>query len=102
MVNNIARNEDAFNKDIEIQSVRSSSTDIEDVEIREEKIGQEVWTEDDIEHYPEFVEAQDEAQRRQDGTVARAITQNSWKDPGPPPDGGREAWIQGSFPLPLF
>jgi hypothetical protein len=97
MVKNINNNDDAFEKDIEIQSAHSSSTDIEDDEIREEKNGKGVLREDDIEAYPVFDETQDEEQRQKDGAVTRTSTKSSWKDPGPPPDGGREAWIQGSF-----
>ena len=97
MVNTI-NSEDAFNKDIEIQSVHSSSTDIEDDGIREEKNENGGLTEEeDIEAYPVFNETQDEEQRQKDGAVTRTSTKSSWKDPGPPPDGGREAWIQGPF-----
>jgi hypothetical protein len=98
MVKNINNSEDAFEKDIEIQSAHSSSTIIEDDEIREEINGKGVLREEDgIEVYPVFDETQDEEQRQKDGAVTRTSTKSSWKDPGPPPDGGREAWIQGSF-----
>jgi len=98
MVKNINNSDDAFEKDIEIQSAHSSSTDIEDDEIREENNGKGALRgEDDIEAYPVFDETQDEEQRQKDGAVTRTSTKSSWKDPGPPPDGGREAWIQGSF-----
>jgi len=92
-------NEDVFKKDIEIQSVHSSSTDIEDDENRKEK-AQGILSEDDIEAYPVVEETQDEKQRREKGAVTRTSTKSSWKDPGPPPDGGREAWIQGSSSCP--
>jgi hypothetical protein len=31
------------------------------------------------------------------GVVTRTSTKSSWKDPGPPPDGGTTAWLQGEF-----
>lgn len=29
------------------------------------------------------------------GIMSRLSTKSSWIDPGPPPDGGKQAWIQG-------
>ncbi|KAE9369062.1 MFS general substrate transporter [Stipitochalara longipes BDJ] len=69
-------NEDAFNKDLEAGVLTGK---------------------DDIEAYPVVDETQDEAQRPKEGAVTRTSTKSSWKDPGPPPDGGREAWIQAAM-----
>ena len=93
-------NEDVFKKDIEIQSVHSSSTDIEDDEIRREEKRKGILSEEDIEVYPVVDETQGEKRRGEEGAVTRTSTKSSWKDPGPPPDGGREAWIQGLLPYP--
>jgi hypothetical protein len=99
MVNNIQVSDDAFNKDLEVQSIHSSSTEIE-ADLDDRKGG--VLTEkDDIESYP-VVDETEEGQRQKDGAMTRTSTKSSWKDPGPPPDGGREAWTQGSFTSLLF
>lgn len=99
MVNDIRNSrDDGFDKDLEVQSVHSSSTGIDEEGVREKKGG--VLKEDDIEAYPVVCETEDEEQRRKDGAVTRTSTKSSWKDPGPPPDGGREAWIQSSSPFP--
>jgi len=87
--------EDAIDKDLEVQSLHLSSTDVE----TEEK-GDALTRKDDIEAYPVVDETQGEGQKQKDGAVTRTSTKSSWKDPGPPPDGGKEAWIQGSFTLP--
>lgn len=29
--------------------------------------------------------------------LSRMSTKSSWKDPGPPPDGGTKAWMQGVY-----
>jgi hypothetical protein len=100
MANNIQANEDAFDKDLEVQSVHCSSTDIE-ADLDERKGG--VLTEkDDIETYPVVDETQEGGKAQKDGAITRTSTKSSWKDPGPPPDGGREAWIQGSFTSPIY
>lgn len=31
------------------------------------------------------------------GPATRTSTKSSWKDPGPPPDGGFTAWSQGAY-----
>jgi hypothetical protein len=87
--------EDEFDKDIEVQSLHLSSTEVETEEKRDALTGK-----DDIEAYPVVDETQDEEQKQKDGAVTRTSTKSSWKDPGPPPDGGKEAWIQGSFTPP--
>jgi hypothetical protein len=97
MVNNFQPREDEFNKDLEVQSMHSSSTDIEDDDkFRDEEKGGVQREEDDIEAYPVVDETREEENRQKDGAVTRTSTKSSWKDPGPPPDGGRKAWIQGS------
>ena len=32
---------------------------------------------------------------KKETAVTRTSTKSSWKDPGPPPDGGMSAWAQG-------
>lgn len=57
----------------------------------------------DIEAYPDGVnDPQNEewsggCEGGKDGTVTRTSTKSSWKDPGPPPDGGWVGWTQGEF-----
>jgi hypothetical protein len=101
MVNNIRPREDENNKDLEVQSVHFSSTDIEDNDkFRDDEKGGPLREGDDIETYPVVNETREEENRQKDGAVTRTSTKSSWKDPGPPPDGGRKAWIQGSCPSP--
>jgi hypothetical protein len=110
MVNNIRPREDGINKDLEVQSLHSSSTDIEDSDkFRDEEKRGSLREGDDIEAYPVVDETREEENRQNDGAVTRTSTKSSWKDPGPPPDGGRKAWIQGSswspglnFAVPFF
>lgn len=89
---------------IEIQSIYcSSSTEIgsdDDESIQQEKNrkGGVLSEKEDIEACLTVVtETQDGEGRTKEGTVTRTRTKSSLKDPGPPPDGGREAWIQGSY-----
>jgi hypothetical protein len=94
-MNDIRNSRDnGFDKDLEVQSVHSSSIDIEEDEGRREDKGGVLTEKDDIEAYPVVDETQDEEKRQKDAAVTRTSTKGSWRDPGPPPDGGREAWIQ--------
>lgn len=110
MVNNIRPREDGINKDLEVQSVHSSCTDIEDNDkFRDDEKGGPLREGDDIETYPVVDETREKENRQKDGAVTRTSTKSSWQDPGPPPDGGRKAWKQGSSlspglnsPVPLF
>jgi hypothetical protein len=97
MVNNIQPREDEINKDLEVQSVHFSSTDVEDNDkSQDDEKGGPLRERDDIETYPVVDETREEENRQKDGDVTRTSTKSSWKDPGPPPDGGSKAWIQGS------
>ena len=92
---------EAFDKDIEIQSSETGSKQIND-------------TETDIEDGRIVIEGEkDEAQvesirgigrelgtenwngGKGGGLATRISTKSSWKDPGPPPDGGWSGWTQG-------
>jgi hypothetical protein len=89
---------DAFDKDAEIQTVGSDSQDLEkqddeerdtDIEAGSNEPQQQIWSA--ISHRnnhigPEELDA-----------VTRTSTKSSWKDPGPPPDGGWEGWTQGEL-----
>lgn len=80
-----------LDKDVEIHSSHSDSDD----HGGEEKDGRFLSMTDkgDIEAYPDAINATyDEAK---EGPVTRTNTKSSWKDPGPPPDGGVGAWTQG-------
>ena len=52
------------------------------------------FADDDVEASPEHVEAPD-------GTIhkilSKTLSRSSWKDPGPPPDGGLKAWTQAAM-----
>jgi hypothetical protein len=92
--------EDTFDKDVEIQSIHSSS---HSDSIRDEEYERRVMTmteKGDIEAYPGGVnEPQNEEWNGSGiGPMARASTKSSWKDPGPPPDGGWSGWTQGMVP----
>lgn len=98
MVNNIRPREDEYNKDLEVQSVHFSSTDIEDNDkFRDDEKSGPLREGDDIETCPVVDETREEENRQNDGAVTRTSTMSSWKDPGPPPDGGRKAWIQAAM-----
>jgi hypothetical protein len=92
-----------LDKDLEIQSIHSSSTDIETEDketIRHDRRGKGgvLNEKDDIEAFPTVVNGmQDENGKEKGEAMTRTSTKSSWKDPGPPPDGGREAWIQGGY-----
>lgn len=87
-----------------IQSVHSHSTLEPDVEASEERHFEplSMTEKGDIEVYPDGAnypqnEKWDGAENvlAKEGTVTRTSTKSSWKDPGPPPDGGLMAWTQG-------
>ncbi|TVY81309.1 Aspyridones efflux protein apdF [Lachnellula suecica] len=69
----------ALDKDVEIQTVHSNSNSDEEIGDGEEK---------DVEAYPVV------SNNGKGDAVTRTSTKSSWKDPGPPPDGGIGAWTQ--------
>lgn len=100
---------DSLDKDVEIHSLHSpSSTTIhsQDGERDVEKgdVGSVPETQD-IEEYPESnVCYGEEGDRKRKGrnltnVISRIGTKSSWKDPGPPPDGGWSGWTQGMLTL---
>jgi hypothetical protein len=85
---------DRLDKDVEIQTIHSESDD--NGEGGEESSGKDekflsMTAKGDIEAYPVGSNEGKEA------PVTRTSTKSSWKDPGPPPDGGAGAWTQGKF-----
>ncbi len=87
---------ETFDKDVEIQSLHSDSEIEEGITVTD---GRTLTEKGDIEAYPDGVnQPQNEVYRE---AVTRTSTKSSWKDPGPPPDGGLSGWSQGSFSQPL-
>jgi len=92
----------------DITSIHSSDSSVHhdqhgDIErgIFEQKVDGRTLTEKgDIEAYPDSVNeppnAEDREWERENGPATRVRTKESWKDPGPPPDGGWSGWKQGS------
>jgi hypothetical protein len=95
-------------KDIEIQS---SNSHLESDHESHSKNGREfaplsMTEKGDIEAYPDGSnDPQNEAwtggMMAKSGPVTRTSTKSSWKDPGPPPDGGWLGWTQGVCWIPL-
>jgi hypothetical protein len=89
------------NKEIEITSNTRSSGSLErsrDHDIDKEEKGEEL----DIEAEEDEIDENDPhgdgygGKENVMGTAAtRSSTKSSWKDPGPPPDGGWSGWTQG-------
>ena len=100
---------DSYDKDVEIQSLHSHSYgddghavgDAREAVTRPRKV--------DIEACPDGVDVLQSnkwnisgghgilAGNVKEGAVTRTSTKSSWKDPGPPPDGGWVGWTQGLF-----
>lgn len=81
-------------KDEEAPSVHSSTTDHEENEPHYASVAERSA---DIEAIPtDDVEAGEKSgvKRALTHTLSRFSTKSSWKDPGPPPDGGLQAWVQ--------
>jgi hypothetical protein len=92
---------DSVSKDLEVQSLPSSSSD-HNVHDMEEKGGRTMTEKGDIEAYPDGLnDPQNQVWSGKEGTVTRTNTKSSWKDPGPPPDGGLSGWTQGMY-IPLL
>lgn len=49
---------------------------------------------DDIEASPQHLEEPDGAIHK---ILSKTLSRTSWKDPGPPPDGGLQAWTQAAM-----
>ena len=85
---------ESFEKDVEIQSLHSSSESLH--ELDDEKIEKKGRDEEEVEEGEGG--GKEEEGRGALGLVARltrSSTKSSWKDPGPPPDGGLSGWTQG-------
>jgi len=103
--------------DIDVLSIHSSSsTEIEDQSIFSSS-STEIGSDDDESIHPEknikggvlsekegletclaeITKAVDGKGRKKVAVVTRSIIKSSRKESKPPPDGGREAWVQGSY-----
>ena len=84
---------DTLEKDAKIQTISSDSDDNGGGESSGKDDRFLSMTEKgDIEAYPV---ASNEMFEGKEAPVTRTSTKSSWKDPGPPPDGGMGAWAQG-------
>ena len=98
---------DTFNGDIESQSIRHSlsSSEIARESDRDEELGGErekkltLAEKGEADPYPDAINAVRneiwDGSEEKGGAVTRMSTKSSWKDPGPPPDGGWIGWTQG-------
>jgi hypothetical protein len=78
-ITNSSAEEEVERHSVDTHSMHSTDTDIEH----------------DAAHPSGVLEADGEKARRDhEGPVTRTSTKGSWKDPGPPPDGGLTAWGQ--------
>jgi hypothetical protein len=99
----VSSSSDTFSKDIEVQSIPSESIEHDDSDIdpptRREILC--MTEKGDIEAYPDGVNdpQNEEWSGGKEGAVTRTSTKSSWKDPGPPPDGGWVGWTQGVLAL---
>lgn len=100
---------DSFDKDVEIQSLHSpSSTTVRSEDSKKDVKkgdGGSVSEDQDIEEYPESMDQaccvengnEKSKGRSLKDVITRTSTKSSWKDPGPPPDGGLSGWTQGTW-----
>ena len=101
---------DTFDKEVEVQSAHTNSSahieaDIEEKNSRRDGRFMTMTEKGDIEAYPDGVnDPQNEpySASAKDGAVTRTSTKSSWKDPGPPPDGGWIGWTQGVYSFLVF
>ncbi len=88
---------EAFEKDVEIHALNSDArhNSGEDTEGEEGKIERR---EGGLIAAGEEPDSEKNAGHREGGEViARTSTRGTWKDPGPPPDGGMVGWTQGTY-----
>jgi hypothetical protein len=96
---------DTLDRDSEIQSIQTDSsahneTDIEEGNSKRDGRFMTMTKKGDIEAYPDGV---NDSQNKpysgcaKERAVTRTSTKSSWKDPGPPPDGGWTGWSQGVY-----
>ena len=95
----------SFEKDLEIQSPTPPSSSLQlKSDIDKEERGEEEDFEAEEEGSDQNDPHGDGYGGRGEGSVlgtgvTKTSTKSSWKDPGPPPDGGLVAWTQGAFRL---
>lgn len=89
---------EALDKDIEIQTLHSDSHDSEIIEEVDDASNQESDVESGKGQIQKINSSEKEGFRNEKlEAVTRTSTKSSWKDPGPPPDGGLVGWTQGIF-----
>jgi hypothetical protein len=89
-----------FEKYVETPSVHSSDlSEHNGLDIEQAPIS--VTQNRNIEKHPKSLNQPQDVEYNGKGAVTRTSTKSSWKDPGPPPDGGLRAWTQGVYP-PFF
>jgi hypothetical protein len=89
---------DGPNKEADISSVNSTNTSGRNPEWE----GPPLMVEKDLESCRVAEEVpQDTEFSGTDPAIRVVSTKSSWKDPGPPPDGGLIAWSQGAY-SPMF
>jgi hypothetical protein len=91
---NISSSELDINKDLEIEEPHSSSSSSHSEDL--EKGPRDVTERGDIEvlQFDGNDVMRDEESGKKDA-ITRTSTKSSWRDPGPPPDGGWVGWSQG-------
>jgi hypothetical protein len=86
---------DGFSKDIEIRSADSTDRSAHDepgTEARPSLMAEK----GDAEACRVVTNQLRDVEYNSNGPATRTRTKSSWKDPGPPPDGGWTAWSQGA------
>ncbi|CZR57866.1 related to monocarboxylate transporter 4 [Phialocephala subalpina] len=84
---------DKEHEDADTPSIHSESSHTDAKEVERERQNLSLTEKLDIEAYPN--EANEPASK--EGIVTRTSTKSSWKDPGPPPDGGVVGWTQAAL-----
>jgi len=101
------------NHELDRRSIDTGS-DVDSLEILdiEEARRVKAKVDEDLEAYPDGVKQSENGIWREEsarergrglvGVLTRMSTKSSWKDPGPPPDGGTKAWMQGVYSTSYF
>lgn len=84
-----------FDKDVEDQRVQSDSESENGTETESSERDGEFMTMREGGDVEAYRVASNGLYSGKEAPVTRTSTKTSWKDPGPPPDGGLGAWTQG-------
>jgi hypothetical protein len=82
----------SFEKELEIRSHTQSS---ESLDRRHDMDKEEKGEEAEVDEKDPHGDGYGGKENALETGVTRISTKSSWKDPGPPPDGGWKGWIQG-------